>query len=166
MEDKKNPATVYRDRLIGLQGCAKAIHNEGQTPEETAVAAIRLLDLLEADAMRAAGLTRPTEPPAVPKVEDLRAAVAKLVSDNRLDRQQVELWMEPFFPEVRDGGIDGLTADHAAYVLGRPEAFLGAFRASTVAPRAGVGREDTCSPRKLNLEPTHAARHQLRTAGP
>lgn len=146
MEEKKNPATVYRERLIGLQGCAKAVHNNGQTPEETAMAAIRLLDLLEADARRSAGLTRPTEPTAVPKVEDLRAAVVKLVSDNHLDRRQVETWMEPFFPEVRDGGIDGLTADQAAYVLGKPEAFLGAFRTATAGSGAGVGRE-TPAPR-------------------
>lgn len=127
MEPQRNPYEIFKTRLIGLESCAKAARQDGHTPEETAAAAIKLFDLLEADAMRAAGLTRPKHPQAATEAKDRQTAILRFIQDNRLDRPRFEGWMGTFFPEVRDGGIDGLTNDHAAYILGKPERCLKAF---------------------------------------
>jgi len=128
MEPQHNPYEIFRTRLIGLESCAKAARQDGYTPEETAAAAIKLFDLLEADATRAAGVTRPKHPQDVTEAKDRRAAILRFIQDNRLDRPRFEGWLGTFFPEVRDGGIDGLTNDHAAYILGKPVGCLKAFR--------------------------------------
>jgi hypothetical protein len=128
MEPQHNPYEIFRTRLIGLESCAKAARQDGHTPEETAAAAIKLFDLLEADAMRASGLTRQKHPQDVTEAKDRQTAILRFIQDNRLDRPRFEGWLGTFFPEVRDGGLDGLTTDHAAYILGKPEGCLKAFR--------------------------------------
>jgi hypothetical protein len=142
MEPKYNPYEIFRTRLIGLESCAKAARQDGYTPEETAAAAIKLFDLLEADAMRAAGVTRPKHPQDATEAKDRRAAILRFIQDNRLDRPRFEGWLGTFFPEVRDGGLDGLTNDHAGYILGKPEGCLKAFREFTGVASTDGGAPD------------------------
>lgn len=133
MDDKKNPLIVFRERLIGLQGCAKAVHDAGQTPEETASAAIRLFDLLEADAMRAAGLTRQSNPHDVPATARLRAEVEKFVQNNHLNRAEFEGWLGAGMPEVREGGLAAISDEHASRILSRQKGCLEAFAKARAA---------------------------------
>ena len=116
-------------RLIGLQACAKVVHREGQDLEDTAKLAIQLYDLLLANAMKPGVLPkRDALKYRDPMTVEQRGRIGKLVQENKLDRARFEGWMGTFFPEVRDGGLDGLTNAHAAYILGKPEGCLKAFR--------------------------------------
>jgi hypothetical protein len=136
-----------RDRLIGLQACAKAVRCEGQDVEETARLAIQLYDLLVANAVK---------PGVMPKKDALRyrepmtseqrAGIGKLVQDNKLDRARFEKWMGAFFPEVREEGFPGLSSEHAARILAGTEKCVKLFSAAVAkdgaAPAVGAAQNN------------------------
>ena len=142
-----DPTITFRERLIGLQGCAKAVHEAGQTPEQTATAAIRLYDLLVAEAARAAGLTRKDPQQDAREAEGRRVAIERFIRDNHLSRPRFEAWLGTFFPEVREGRLEKLTVEHAKRLLGNPVGCLKAFGEYLVKTsqegKALVGQEQT-----------------------
>ncbi len=118
-----------RDRLIGLQACAKVVHQDGQALEETARQAIVLFDLLVANAQEPTVFPRErTSRYRVLLTEDQREKIEKLIMDNQVDRARFEQWLAEYSPSVKDHGIAGLSAEEADRILGRPEACLKAFR--------------------------------------
>ena len=120
-----------KGRLIGLLASAKAVRQEGDTLDETARKAIVLYDLLIANA---------NNPTVIPREESLRYGkimtdeqreqIKGLIRDNKLDPECFKTWLGTIFPEVKAGGIRGLTADHARHILDHAEACVKKFNAS------------------------------------
>jgi hypothetical protein len=108
---------VFKQRIVGLLACAKAVRQqEGKPIEDTAKDVIRLWEILEADARRlAAAKQKPAD------------AVEGFIRDNHLDRRMFIGWLGTFFPEVREGRLERLTDDHANRLLGNPVGCLKAF---------------------------------------
>jgi hypothetical protein len=119
-----------RDRLIGLQACAKAVHQANQTPQETARKAAILYDLLCFNAENPTIL--PTENPSRYRealTEDQLSQIEGFIRENKLDRAKFEQWLAGLCPGVKTAGLAGLGAKSAQRILDHPEACLKAFGA-------------------------------------
>lgn len=122
-----------KERFIGLQGCAKACRQDGLSAEEIARRAIRLYDLLLANALEPTLMPREdTLEYQEPMTKDQREGVGKFVQANKLDAR-FEKWLGGLFPEVNQGGVGRLTSEHAARILKNPVKCLESFAKFTGA---------------------------------
>lgn len=119
-----------RERLIGLQACAKVVRQDGQSVEETARKAIVLYDLLAANSVR---------PTVLPKESSLRyqdpmtdeqaGQIETMIRDRNIDRGRFEKWLATSCSGVRELGLSGLTKAQAEQIIDRVDACLVAYTA-------------------------------------
>ena len=123
-----NEAEV-RQRIIGLQACAKVVHREDQDLEETARKAITLYDLL---------LVNAKNPDLLPNIGCLKyqpAAtieekdrVRAFIMDTGIEAGSFIQWAEIQFPEVKTGGMRCLSGESAGKIVANPDRVLESFR--------------------------------------
>jgi len=106
------------------------VRQEEDTLDETARKAIVLYDLLLANSVN---------PTILPREESLeygqmmtaeqREQIKGLIRDNKLDSTRFTNWLGTIFPEVKGGGIRGLTDVHAKHILDHTEGCVKKFNA-------------------------------------